>query len=65
MCDPYTVTSEDGKSCVAPKCGENEKITEDGSCERCGELTVVSSDRKTCIKPDCTDREFITKAGTC
>jgi len=27
LCGDYTVVSEDGRTCEAPKCDENEKIT--------------------------------------
>lgn len=65
MCDDYTVVSDEKWTCVAPKCGENEKVIQDGSCEECDKFTVVSRDMKTCLAPSCVGREFITKDGTC
>jgi hypothetical protein len=53
------------RECIAPKCGEREKIMPDGSCYPCEDFTVVSEDGRQCQMPECSFNEFVEMDGFC
>lgn len=48
-----------------PTCGARQSITEEGTCQDCGEFTVVAADSRSCKRPTCAARQKILADGTC
>ena len=57
--------SLNGKGCESVSCPDNEKITEDGICEKCPDYYTHSEDKKDCIPKTCSLREKVTAIAYC